>query len=57
MVAFNDRYTDRIPKRTKWISGVRERRGFCKAAVAVANKNARIAWSLMMKDEDYNAAI
>jgi len=55
MVSYNERYEQRMPKRCKWISGVRERRGFCKATVAVANKNARIAWSLMMKDEDFRA--
>jgi hypothetical protein len=34
----------------------RQRRGFNKACVAIANKNARIAWALLAKDEDYRRA-
>lgn len=32
---------------SKWATQLRERAGFAKAAVALANKNARILWSLM----------
>jgi transposase len=39
--------------RSKWIRALKERRGANRAAVAVANKNARIVWSLLAKDEQY----
>lgn len=39
----------------EWIKGLRERRGYCKTAVALANKNARICWALMSKEENYKA--
>lgn len=40
-----------------WIQGLIERRGKNKAAVAIANKNARIAWRLIAKEETYNPAL
>lgn len=39
--------------RSKWIRGLRDRRGANKTAVAVANKNARIIWALLAKNEQY----
>ena len=42
--------------RSRWINALRARRGTKVAAVAVANKNARIAWALLAKDEPYRAA-
>lgn len=39
-----------------WIQGVVERRGVNKAAVALASKNARIAWRLITHDEEFQAA-
>ena len=39
---------------SKWVSGLKERRGYNKAAVALANKNARIIWAMLAKNEDYN---
>jgi transposase len=42
--------------RSQWINQLRERRGYNKAAVAVANKNARILWALMMREEEYRPA-
>jgi transposase len=53
IVAYSEKLEHRMPKKMKWVQAVRERRGFCKATVALANKNARICWALMMKDEDY----
>lgn len=41
--------------RSDWINRLRQRRNKNIAAVAVANKNARIAWALMSKDSDYQA--
>lgn len=38
-----------------WIRGLKERRGYNKACVAVANKNARILWALMAHDTCYQA--
>ena len=36
-------------KNSKWVTGLKERIGFNKAAVALANKNARIIWALLAK--------
>jgi len=37
----------------QWLAGLRERRCANIAAVALANKNARIVWALMAHDRDY----
>jgi transposase len=42
--------------RSRWINAVRARRGFKIAAVAVANKNARLAWALLATGRSYRAA-
>ncbi len=39
--------------RSRWINGIKARRGTNAAAVAVANKNARILWALLSKGEAY----
>lgn len=39
----------------QWVNQLKERRGFNKAAVAVANKNARIIWSMLRNDTEYQA--
>ncbi len=39
---------------SKWINDIRHRSGFNKAVVALANKNARIAWAMLAKGEKYN---
>ena len=36
-----------------WLKGLIERRGFNKAAVALANKNARIIWAMATRGSDY----
>lgn len=38
---------------SRWAEAVRARRGMRKAAVALAAKNARIAWALLARGEDY----
>jgi transposase len=38
-----------------WIRGVIERRGYLRAVVALAARNARLIWTLMMKRENYRA--
>jgi len=40
-------------KLSLWLQALIARRGFNKAAVALANKNARILWALASKGEDY----
>lgn len=40
-------------KRSLWISELKKRRGNNRAAVAVANKNARIVWSLLANSQSY----
>jgi len=38
-----------------WLQALIGRRGFNKAAVALANKNARILWAMANSDKDYKA--
>ena len=40
-----------------WIQSIKARRGANKAAVALANKLARIAWSMVVNDRDYQPAL
>jgi transposase len=42
-------------QRSKWVRALIERRGKNKAAVALANKNARIAWVLLRSEQTYAA--
>jgi transposase len=44
-------------KRSVWISNKKNRSGFNKAAVAVANKNARIIWAMLATGECYRKQI
>ena len=39
-----------------WVNDLRERRGYNRATVAVANKNARIIWAVLRSGEPYRAA-
>jgi transposase len=39
-----------------WVRQLQERRGFNRATVAVANKNARIIWAVLRTGEPYRAA-
>nr|MDT0252259.1 hypothetical protein [Endozoicomonas sp.] len=48
-----DKHDDR---RNNWIQELDKRRGKNISAVAVANKNARIAWAVLTKKEPYKAA-
>ena len=45
------RYEDR---RSRWAVNVEARRGKNVAAVALANKNARVAWAVLAKDSDFD---
>ena len=42
--------------RSRWIMSVEQRRGKNIAAVAIANKNARLAWALLTSDAEYRKA-
>jgi len=44
-------------KLSLWLQALIERRGFNKAAVALANKNARILWAMANQDKEYNALL
>jgi len=43
--------TRREDRLSRWALSVRERRGYHRACVAIAAKNARIVWALLAKDE------
>jgi len=43
-------------KRSLWITEKKEKLGWNKTAVAIANKNARIAWAMLKTGSDYVAA-
>jgi len=43
-------------RRSRWVSELEQRRGKNIAAVAVADKNARIAWALLSKKTTYQVA-
>jgi transposase len=40
---------------SKWLAELRDKAGWQKACVAMANKNARILWAVMTKDTVFNA--
>ncbi len=42
--------------RSRWVTGLAKRRNKNIATVALANKNARIAWSILSRGESYRAA-
>lgn len=44
---------DKQDKVSCWLRGLIERRGYLRAVVALAARNARLIWTLMMKREDY----
>lgn len=50
------RSVGKTDRRNTWIAEKQRRIGTTKACVAVANKNARIIWALLAKDEPYRVA-
>ena len=48
--------TKRDDKLSRWALALKERRGYHRAVVALAAKNARILWALMTKQAEYRAA-
>ena len=45
----------RPDKISQWAVALRERAGWQKAVVALANKNARILWAVMTRGEAFDA--
>lgn len=43
--------------RSRWLQGLKHRRGINRACVALANKNARILWALMARGDTYRPAL
>lgn len=39
---------------SQWVNALRERRGMNRAIVAVANKNARIIWAMLNRNEEFH---
>lgn len=52
VVRVADKHND---QRSRWITQIEARRGKNISAVAVANKNARVAWALLSKKTNYQA--
>ncbi len=48
---------NKLDARSRWITSIKDRRGSNIAAVSLANKNARILWALMSRDETYRKAV
>jgi transposase len=46
----------RSDKLSRWALAVKERRGYHRAVVALAAKNARILWALLTRQVEYRAA-
>lgn len=44
----------KIDRISRWVLALKERIGWQKALVALANKNARILWAVMTSGEVYN---
>jgi hypothetical protein len=42
--------------RSTWVNELRQRRGYNRATVAVANKNARVIWAVLTSGEPYRPA-
>ncbi|MDG3088468.1 IS110 family transposase [Vibrio hannami] len=49
------RCKEKTDRNSLWIQQLVERRGYKRAAVALAAKNARIIWALLTTDNEYNA--
>lgn len=47
---------DKTDSLSRWLQALIERRGFNKAAVALANKNARILWAMATQNKTYQIA-
>lgn len=52
-----NRIEGKTDRRSRWLQSLVARRGKNKAAVALANKNARILWVMLSRGESYRAAV
>lgn len=48
------RAPDKPSHREHWIVALRQRAGYYKSLVAIANKHARIGWALLARAASYN---
>lgn len=48
---------DKQDKVSCWVRELITRRGYLRAAVALAARNARLIWTLMVKQEDYKVVV
>jgi transposase len=44
---------DKQDRFSRWVRALTERRGYWRAAVAIAAKNARMAWALLRYGDDF----
>lgn len=51
-----NRIEGKTDRRSRWLQSLVARRGKNKAAVALANKNARVIWAMLSRGESYRAA-
>ena len=52
-----NRVDNKSDRRSRWVQSLVARRGKNKAAVALANKNARVIWALLSRGDSYRVAI
>jgi transposase len=45
--------TTKTDRTSRWVQALMARRGHNRATVALANKNARVAWALLRTDHTY----
>ena len=51
------RVCDRTDRTSAWVRSLIERRGYKRAAVALAAKNARTIWAVLAKGQTYSPAL
>jgi len=51
------RVANKSDSKSQWIRRIKQERGANIAAVALANKNARVIWALMTSEEEYRVAV
>ena len=56
-VGHNKELKGESQKRIEWVQKLREKKGYNKTAVALANKNARTIWALLKSGESFKAVV